>query len=502
MAYKVFIHGNNVLDNTLRRVSIASLSRDYDNPAELTLRVHGEWRESPWACDTPVIVRRDVDVIFEGILNLPEPIKSTGEFPGVLVTAQDRSHALRYATALNDDGWPHIELPPGPLAAVLEKFVALERVAAELQRVGVYDGFEFVGGAEAITCLPVTLTHEKIDTAFRKIAAAAPGVRCFLKPAQQVSDPPRYCFVSLYGAPTYDLQIDVQYVPQLTIKPSIEDRFGAVRVLGGRTTGTAEVEGIEDVPLIPAWNTELEQDWSSKEALLLKDDGTLVNPDLANVYRLFTWDRDDIVSEMIDSVLVQWSKTEWVGGSAWVRRGVQSIDLEAKTLLLKTPATAMRLPRNEFQYRILYHKSRALKMEAKMRVRTSGTAATPIYIAEHRVPAAGFAGRAYEISRLRCGTDAILEAPPGVSRENFARDAFNALSEPKVSGQVPIDGDLPEELFLLGRRINITTAGFGDTTLEDLAAPLMGVTVSWNPAVQSEIAFDRDETALLSEGAS
>lgn len=497
--YSLIINGSNVL--ATGPASIVSFNRNYDDPAELVIRVDGTWRTSPYACDTPARLERDGDIIFEGLVYLPRPVATQRDYPAVEIPIHDRSHALRFDAAMNNDDFPEINLSTGTLSTVIASFFALTNVAAILSSKGVSASADFVGGADAVQCLPVSLGGESIDEAVRKIAASAPGVRVFLAPPATASAAPQYRFVRLYAAPAYNVTIDSTRVESLSIQNSLEGRGGAVRTLGGKTQGTADVETLEDEALSPGWTADpYEGQWSLENAFHRTGEADYVNENLADVYRRYTWEREGVTEEMIAEVHVEIVHDENPEAQVWVVRAVERFDIENKTLWLKTPAINPRLRRNRLAHRIAHHRGRSLAMAAKMRLRAAGSATTPIYIASHRVPEAGFQGRAYQLAPIRCANEIIIKVPGGVNVEQYCIDAHAALSEPTISGEIPIDGDLPAELFTLARRINIDTASHGVTGLENLGAPLLGIALTFDPAVRSALQFNRDDSQMLAEG--
>lgn len=119
----------------------------------------------------------------------------------------------------------------------------------------------------------------------------------------------------------------------------------------------------------------------------------------------------------------------------------------------------------------------------------------------YRVPPGnGYSGRAYALAPITCGYERLIAVPAGVDAERYVVQAFNVLSEPVVSGRLPISGDLPNALWMLGRRINIKRQSGGTTGYENLAAPLLGITVEFEGGGRCELEFSNDKSALLRGG--
>ncbi len=480
-------------------VSMVSFERNYDDPAELVIRVHGDWRDAPYPPDSSAVLMVDGVIVFEGLLYLPRPVLTTNEYPAVEYSIYDRSRALRGPAAVNAQGFPEINLPGGTLAAVAAAYFAL--AADELTARGVSASPAFASDAGAVACFPVSINGETIDQAVRQIAAAAPGVRVVMTPPSSIGGLSAYTFVRLMESPIADVTIDATRVQSLDIQPSVEGRCGAVKTLGGQTQGSADVEAEEDVALTPAWNPALESNWSLREAYEKKENGTPADPDLYIVFRAYTWEEDDIDEARIRRAMIRIVDDPNPLDALWQERSIESVDVENKTVILKRPAIPPYHVRNKLSALNPNHKGRSVAVPAKLRVAQSGTATTPIYITSFRVPEDGFAGRAYQMMPITCGYEETIAVPAGVDREQYARDAFAALSEPVISGSVPLDEGLPSDVWRLDRRINLRTDSHGATGYEDLRAPLLGVSQQWAAGETATLQFNRDDSVALAEGA-
>ncbi len=480
-------------------VSLVSFERNYDDPSELVFRVLGDWRDTPYPPDSSVVLKVDGVIVFEGLLHLPRPVLATHEYPAVEYTAYDRSRALRGPAAVNAQGFPEINLPGGTLASVAAAYFAL--AADELTARGVSASPAFNSGADAVACFPVSINGETIDEAVRQIAAAAPGVRVLMAPPASIGGDSVYTFVRLMESPLFDVTLDDERVQSLDIQPNVDGRCGAVRTLGGQTQGSADVEAEEDVALTPAWNPALEPDWRLRDAYEKTPAGSPFDADKSLVFRAYTWEDDGITEDRIRRAMIRIVDDPNPLDAVWQPRAIESVDAENKTVILKRPAIPPYHLRNRLQALNPNHKGRSVAVPAKLRVAESGTASTPIYIVSFRVPEDGFAGRAFQMMPITCGYEKTVVVPGGVDREQYANDAFAALSEPVVTGSVPLDEGLPAALWRLDRRINLRTNSHGATGYEDLRAPLLGVSHQWAAGETATLQFNRDDSVALAEGA-
>ena len=503
-AFELIINGINVLPRTDGRplvgsaipASLVSFERNYDDPSRLVIQFNRDWRSPPFPADTPVSLTRDGVVVFEGLLDLPRPIASVGEYPIVEYSAFDRSRLLRFPSAVDDQGKPIIGLQAGPLVNLVNQFLGF--VSATLTEKGVDPTVAYLNGADLIESFPVSLENESIDTGFRRIAAAAPGVRIFLKPGDE-GDPPRYTFVNIFGSPAHDLVIDREFVPSLSIQQSIDGRAGAIKTLSRSTVGSADVVLDRSELLIPAWDPNDEAKWRFSDAFSIDEDGN--PPPLADVYRLFSFAAfaDDITEEIPLVANVEVIPDEVPANSRWQKVGVGSVDYQNKTLRTNQPALKG-FEAHKAGTLNLYEPGRAKPTQTRLLFSQSGTAVTTIFIEGARFPVTGFSGRAVELAPVTCAYEKIVDVPGGVNPVKFAADAHRALSEPIVSGSVPLNQEPPDELWFLDRRINLRTDEHGLSGHEGLNAPMLGVDVSFDNGITSNVRFNRDDSELLGEG--
>lgn len=476
-------------------VSLVSLERDYDDPARLTIRAHGDWRSPPYEADSIAVLKRDGVSVFRGLLDLPRPVASESTYPLVEYAAHDDSRLLRFPVAMDSAGNPSIELAPGDLSTLVNQYLA--QVAQVLADKGTEQAVTYEGGAGSIQALPVTLNELSVDAGFRRIAAAAPGVRVVAIPNSNGSRC-QYTFVNLFGSPVIDVSIDVERIPELSIQQSIEGRAGAVITLSGRTIATADVELDQNKPLVPNWDPADEAAWTMHDAQTVDSD---LGPSAkAKVYREFSFEAfADQVDE--DTPMVALIKTiEDDVNPRWAKIAVASIDLTNKTLLLERPAIKNLHQRKAGRLEV-YSPGRAKQATARLFFKQSGSASTPIFISSVRVPTSGFSGRAVQMAPRTMAYEKVVTVPDGVDAAKYAADVHRALSEPTVAGVIPLNQDLPLDFWFLNRRINLVSDSHGLTGYEGLLAPVMGISVNFEGGISSSIQFNRDDSQLLAEGA-
>lgn len=484
------------------RNSLVRYELSYDGPAELVVRFHRDWRSPPYSADALVEFFADGTRRFVGRFDPPRPYVAANNDRYIEYSAQDLcDHAARLFPYSQYDK-PSFAMSPGPLASVLAAYLAAPDVSLKLTEAGIDTTFNFVGGAEAMECFPVSLESASLDGAMRSIAAAASGgVGVFLDAS---ADPPRYTFVAQYAAPTYDLVVDTTLIEKLDILRSIEGRAGAVQTLAGQTTGSVDVVLDNRFEMTKAWSSAPnqldvtpEEEWTFREASSTDDAGDPVS--LASVYRLFSFAGAPTPPTVDSNIAVEIYVAPDADGAngRWKRAEILQIDHDNRTVLLKEPAL-----KNPSVGRWNPHEpGRAKGARVRLAWSTAATGSAQINIPSIRYPSEGFAGRVVTMAPVRGRTVRLIAVPPGVNREVYARFAHAAISEPLVRGEVPVMGDLPASLWSLSRRINIRSAQHGPTGYESLEAPLKGIRVEFDGGRSAKLQLSRDTAALVDGGA-
>ncbi|MFH1417259.1 MAG: hypothetical protein ABII12_03115 [Planctomycetota bacterium] len=499
--------GSRVVRGDVGPVTVESFTRTYDEPATLIFRVDRDVFSPAFAPDSRVELRVDGTIVFLGLSGPPQPVLSTSEqAPTQRYTAVDHSAALPPFV----DRWDQtsVALKGGNLSAVLAEY--LPRVSGHLRRVGIGTQFLYSGDTAAMQCYPVTVQSGTIDGGFREIAAAALGVRCFLDPN---GGQPAYHFVSLFdqSQEPYDVVFEQVRVPELAIKQSVEGRCGAVR-----TANSEQIAQLEDQfydELEPAWEEAQEDEWlttlshkaTEKEVWKESPEGgayvwqIVDDTDVADVFRRFSFAdfAGQVPNDAKLAAYINVRTGEEGGDPSYTYRQVEikEIDWDTHTLTLREPAVL-----DSRIYACIgndaHAKGRAKPAKTVLAWRVLGSQ----FLTEdgYRIPeGGGLAGRAYQLAPITCGYERLIAVPPGVDAERYVVQAFSVLSEPVVSGRVPINGDLPNVLWKLGRRVNIKRQSGGATGMENLAAPLLGITVEFESGGRCELDFSTDRSSLL-----
>lgn len=498
MAFSLLVNSVDILASAAQPDATGELvefSRSYEEPASLTFRVFSPAWEPPFGADATVLLYRDGVLVFEGLTGLPRSIIGVGKYPAVEYIARDYSDLMRRGTVLGEDEYTSVQLAPGSLGSVAGQLIDLvgEDIAGD--RIKLQAKVEYRGGAEAIECFPVTLEGESIDEAMRKIAASAPGVGVVMLPGEQPNES-LYTFVNLYASPGYTVDIETVFVGDLTVEQSLEGRAGAVSTIRGETVGQVDVEYDEVEELTPDWTEAEQRAWKWEDAFERNVDGERFSPRV-HVHRRFKYSNPAITEESPMAADVETVPT--TEPSIWQRVAVESIDIENQTITLVLPAIT-KLKQNNASRNNPFHPGKCKPARVKLRYSISGTGSLPISIAAHRVPSDGFAGRAYQLAPRTCGYVKVITVPDGVSKEQYAADAFRAFSEPTVFGSIPLNDDLPADLWMLDRRINIASPSIATTGFEAMMAPMRGVRVNFDGGGSASIEFNRDDAELLGEG--
>lgn len=186
----------------------------------------------------------------------------------------------------------------------------------------------------------------------------------------------------------------------------------------------------------------------------------------------------------------------------WQQVSIAKLNLSASLVLLNLPAI---MPLGSRRYNP-HEPGRAKPGPARLAFSRAGEVSTPIIINSYRWPPEGYAGIAYQLAPITCGYEKVVQVPAEVNAEAYVRDAHAAVSEPITSGQIPIRGDLPDDparpegMWLLSRRINVTTGSHGDTGHEALRAPLMGFRVDFAGGVSATLDLEYDRSEMLERG--
>ncbi|MCC6359342.1 MAG: hypothetical protein IT450_11420 [Phycisphaerales bacterium] len=512
--YTLRINGSLVTEAAARH-SLVRYELSYDDPAQLVIRFHNDWRNPPFTADARVEFFVDGVRRFCGLFDPERPYVAADNDNYVEYTAVDLCEFARRLTPYSTFGKPSFTLSPGPLSAVLNQYVASGDVVARLVEAGIDTEFNFVGGAAEVECFPVSLELASLDGALRQIAAAAAGgVGVFLDSSQS---PPRYTFVSLYGADVYDLVVDSTLLEKLDIDKSIEGRAGAVQTLAGQTTGSADTTSFQRIEMAPAWDRTPrttvfgnviypEQDWVIADASAVIRTGeepniTVTPGPRAEVYRRFSFAVADPApipgGRLVAEILI--NRDGDLANGVWKRVEIQEIDFESMTLLLKEPA--LKNPAIGFGRYNVNEPGRAKGTRVHLAWASSGAGSAQINIPSIRFPAQGYSGTVVEMAPVRGRTVKHIAIPAGVNREAYARFAHAAISEPLVRGEVPIVGPLPTALWAMGRRVNIRSDQHGPTGNENIRAPVKGIRVEFERGGSASVQLSRD-TASLVEGGS
>jgi hypothetical protein len=484
------------------RVSLVSYECAYDAPAKLTIRCDCDWRTPPCGRDAVVEFRVDGTGRFVGNLNGPKPFITAGNQRYVTYEALDLTDLAARKFPANQYGNYSFALKPKPLSQVVDQWLSFQQVQDQLDECGIDTEVGYVGGAETVECFPVSLDAQSLDAGFRAIAEAAPGVGVRLDCTIDGSSTlPRYQFVNLFGAAAYDLSIDRVRMEKLDIAESIEGRCGAVQTLAGSTQGEVDetIDRREDVS--PNWTDTLEANWALADAGAVDEAGAANSK--ARVFREYTFAEvaDAPTADMTIVVEKQVIRDDdEPDNNRWKPVEVLSIDFENKTFILKEPAVRTGLFQKWERFNTI-EAGRCQGKGAAVRLCWSSQQGghIQINIPSVRFPTLGFSGRVAQLYGVRGRTVRLMKVPAGVDRARWPAFAHAQLSEPEYSGEIPIVGDLPVELWGLARRVNLKSISHGLTGYESLFAPVKGISVNFEAGGSASVQLSRDTTERLKE---
>ena len=537
LIYKLKVSGRTVCETpsatgahcqrgTVGQVSLVSLKGDYDNPWELIVRVDRDPWQPEFAADSTVELLVDNVRRFSGLCGACQPSLAHGRSASQQYVCRDAASALRNAPLIGQWDQQTIWLRPGKLSDVLAQY--LPYVDDELTRLGLDTEFSYDGGAENAQVLPVTLTAGNVDGGFREIAAAALGVRCLIDAS---SSPARYRFIQVYQAPTYDLAFESVRIPEFDPQISFEGRCGAVRTC--HQSDKADAERTAQFEMQPAWpkDHKEEEKWSPHRVTMV----TMTSPHPEDIpgapetpladrpkasdslatditFRLYSFkafadaraisNMGTRIEEGMPAIAVCYPQEEHEGyGGAPRFIEIEKWDWSAKTVLLKYPAIAIPADNSRGQsFGWPGTFERGVGKPGTVHLRFIFTGKVSLDFKAIRVPPADYAGRAFMMMPATCACEKRISIPAGVDKQEYCQQAFRVWSEPACTGKVPISGDLPADLWGLGRRINLVRESGGPIGYEQLAAPLMGINVRFEGGGQADLEFSTDTSMLLRGG--
>jgi hypothetical protein len=497
-------------------IECTNFQRNYDDPARVSFSLIGEWAPYPFGADVQVELYHGDVRVFEGLTDLPSVIFTADNQKAVQYTAEDRRATMDRVIAKTSpeqlpdfpppERQPQIDLPAGPLSEAVDALLA--HVGEDMLSKGVNNLVDFAGdGADQLQSRGVSLSDTTIDRAFVELAASVPGCRVFMNPS--AVGLPRYTFVNLFGTATRDIYIDETRISELPIQASTKGCAGAVKIYGGLTHGNTSARFNVAHRVFRAWNPDYEKEWSKERAgglMQLLPGAPDEHKELFKVFRVWSFEGIDVPRKKIIGCVRRKPPGDFddVGGGPdyFETLRIDSINFEDQTITLMEPA--VNLNASPARLHCPGNVSAASSSLGGDHVficwSDEDSASVDITIQPIRYPETGFAGRAAALAPIKCTVEKDITVPPGVDRTVYAVQAWMAYSEPVFSGSLPINDDLPADLMFLARRINLKTRNHGGTGFEVMAAPIMGVNVSFLPQIQSELEFSKDFSAMVSGG--
>lgn len=472
-------------------VEPVSLERSYDGPAVLTMFVRGDARRRTYSADATVILTRDDDVVFTGLLQLPRATAQTGDPGGTEYQAVDRSTLAANRRAVDSNGATKWQSGYGELSAVANGFLA--KMAGALGPVGVEVSARFIN-CGGIPIYPLAFDGVSIDAGLRQIAAAAPGVRLLMGPGDS-----QYVFVGAYRSPELLINASSEILGAVDIIQSLEGCCGAVKTNSRNETLSYALAGIAD--LQPAWDSSLQSQWSLVNAMSMNTDGS--EGGLSSVFRVFRIVPPMLLPPPRDGDEM-WVEQRAPDGTLppWNRRDISRIDLAAGLVETRDPIIGYIKPTKAGRRNAMIP-GQSLPGIARLRYVQRGSGEHTVE--GSRYPLSGYQGRAVQLAPISMAFEKLIEVPAlpqgSFNHALYARAAWEVLSEPVTQGTVTIAGDPPAGIFGLDRRISLAATSGAPTGYESMRAPLNGIRIEFAGGMRTTLSFNTQRSVLLAGGA-
>ena len=346
---------------------------------------------------------------------------------------EEKAGGISLVNALSD--FPVFQYVGATMLEVFEDLVE-NALGEELRDLGVEP--EFVG-ATADMVPPLQLSGNTLGEAMHGITVGVPGFSWLIDPATR-----KFLITNVFDAPTHTVTLGKEVVPHrdLQIRESLRDRATAVALIG-----PVAVEIVQKWhTLVPAWNTSLEAGWTI-------DAGQTGGGDIADVFRKFSFQpiaREVLLSEMVE--LRQVVQTE--AGTA--EHSVEIADIDPAGLVWSKLPMVRPVQGNRANMPNVRLPGKAKPPTGATLVYQTARDAPNMWI---RYPAgSGFSGTAYDIYGIE-HVKRVYEPSNGNITSQRAIRMHKAHCDVMYEGTVPLVGEVPSDLWNLGRRINIAKRG-------------------------------------------
>lgn len=467
------------------QVSLISLAVRYNQAREL---VFSAPRQYALPLNLPVVLTIDGIVRFRGKILTKSPSSNLAGMD--VYTCEDYVYE---AFGVQVNKWR-----TGTSAALLGSFFGQANevpLKTLLETMGAVYGDELraVGAApesseaEVFTCwgdtdIPMfSCTAGGVPDAMNAICEALPGSRWLWRPETR-----QWVLVNAFNGARQTLSLPTAQIADLPIEVSIRDCYSKVTMLGNPTQWVEE----SCLELLPGWDAALECAWSMKDVTAGALAETSDNP-LMDVYRLWSFAHlletidicRDFPIDLRQKIEVRPGIYEWVS----VR--ISEVDLDNG--LIRSWAPCVRTApywRNESD-----------------NARSAGKCKSPLGMALRYTTITSAEGVTFSV-----GHSGQAHAEYGVTRELVLKDLdsaqvtadrvrliHDAVSRVKVTGAVPVLGDVPSWLWGLACCLNIRADNSAHTHLENVDAIVSGFTHSFAGGGVTQIELSSDRSPFL-----
>jgi len=324
-------------------------------------------------------------------------------------------------------------------------------------------------------------TSGGVPDAMNAICEALPGSRWLWLP-----DTRQWLLVNVLNGVCQTISLPTSQIASLPIEVSIRDCYSKVTMLGNPTQWVQE----SCLELLPGWDAALESVWSMKDVTAGALAEASDNP-LMDVYRLWSFAHLlETVEICRDFPIDLRQKIETLPGVyQWVSVRISEADIDNG--LIRSWAPCVRTTpywRNETD-----NARRAGKCKAPLGMALRYTTITSAEGATFSVGHSGQAYTEYGVTRELVLKD-LDSAQVTAERVQLIHDA---VSRVKVTGAVPVLGDVPSWLWGLACCLNVRADNCSQTHLENVDAIVSGFSHSFAGGGVTQIELSSDRSPFL-----
>lgn len=306
----------------------------------------------------------------------------------------------------------------------------------------------------------VAIRSEQFATGVTQLIGTIPGYAWLIDPATR-----HWVYGNVYDAPILTVTLGDDAAVENDLTESIRDRWTAVRLIGQLDTSLLDVYA----ELAWDWDRTLEEQWTIDAGLGSQAAGEYRVDGMERVYRCFdyTLAANPIVSDE-PVALVQIIPTQTTGIFWYQPIKIASIDWDNKKVYAAMPVVRP-TPGHKVNWDNCRVPGRAKPPDGVYLFYKTAGVAKPGY----RWPASGYQGTAYSAYGIEKELVIHEESNANVSLKRTKR-ILQTKCDVLLEGRITLSGPVPDDLWMLHKRINIAKAG-GSTGYENAGAILSGL---------------------------